>query len=60
MTPGSSTVAIRRKRPPQRGHASTSISNARRISAAHAQNFQSLGFYTRGDLDWIAAAPDAF
>ena len=37
MTPGSSTVAIRRRRPPQRGHANTSISNARRISAAHAQ-----------------------
>src|SRR5439155_1435708 len=34
---GSSTVAISRSRPPQRGHASTSTSNARRISAAHAQ-----------------------
>jgi Subunit ChlI of Mg-chelatase len=34
---GSSTVAINRSRPPQRGHASTSRSKARRISAAHAQ-----------------------
>jgi multidrug transporter EmrE-like cation transporter len=34
---GSSTVAISRSRPPQRGHASTSTSNTRRISAAHAQ-----------------------
>jgi hypothetical protein len=30
-------VAIKRKRPPQRGHASTSMSNARRIRSAHAQ-----------------------
>ena len=34
---GSSTVPIKRKRPPQREHASTSISNARRIRSAHAQ-----------------------
>src|SRR5437773_3307966 len=34
---GSSTVAIKRRRPPQRGHASTSTSNARRIRSAHAQ-----------------------
>jgi hypothetical protein len=30
-------VAIKRRRPPQRGHASTSMSNARRIRSAHAQ-----------------------
>jgi hypothetical protein len=34
---GSSTVAIKRRRPPQRGHASTSMSEARRIRSAHAQ-----------------------
>jgi len=34
---GASTVAIRRRRPPQRGQASTSMSNARLISSAHAQ-----------------------
>src|SRR5438128_1557886 len=34
---GSSTVPIKRKRPPQREHASTSISNARLIRSAHAQ-----------------------
>jgi hypothetical protein len=34
---GSSTVAITRSRPPQRGHANTSIANARRINAAHVQ-----------------------
>lgn len=33
----SSTVAINRRRPPHRGHASTSISKARRIESAHAQ-----------------------
>jgi hypothetical protein len=30
-------VAIKRRRPPQRGHVSTSMSKARRIRAAHAQ-----------------------
>ncbi len=34
---GSSTVAIKRKRPAQRGPASTSTSNARLIRSAHAQ-----------------------
>ncbi len=34
---GSSTVPSKRKRPPQREHASTSISNARLIRSAHAQ-----------------------
>jgi len=34
---GSSTVPIKRNRPPQREHASTSISNARLIRSAHAQ-----------------------
>lgn len=34
---GSSTVEISRRRPPQRGYASASISNARRIRSAHAQ-----------------------
>src|SRR5436309_7274494 len=34
---GSSTVPIKRKRPPQREHATTSISNARLIRSAHAQ-----------------------
>jgi len=37
IAPGSSTVAIKRRRPPQRGHARTSISNARLIKSAHAQ-----------------------
>jgi hypothetical protein len=37
MTRGSYTVAIRRMRPPQRGQASTSRSNALRINAAHDQ-----------------------
>jgi class 3 adenylate cyclase len=34
---GSSTVAIKRIRPPHRGHASTSMSNPRPIRSAHAQ-----------------------
>jgi hypothetical protein len=34
---GSSTVAIKRRRPPHRGHASTLMSNARRIRFAHGQ-----------------------
>src|SRR5437867_1527033 len=33
----SSMMAIKRRRPPQRGQASTSISNARRMRSAHAQ-----------------------
>jgi hypothetical protein len=48
---GSSTVAINRKRPPQRGQASTSISNARLIGAAHAQC---------GELGAAAGPPLAF
>jgi hypothetical protein len=36
MASGSSTVAIKRRRPPHRGQASTSISNARLIRSAHA------------------------
>ena len=34
MTAGSCSVAIRRSRPPQCGHARTSIANARCMSAA--------------------------
>ena len=34
---GSSTVAITRSRPPQRGQANTSIANAHRMRAAHVQ-----------------------
>jgi hypothetical protein len=37
MTTGSCTVAISRSRPPQCGHASTSIANARCMSAAQLQ-----------------------
>jgi hypothetical protein len=37
MTRGSSTMATKRRRPPQRGQVSTSISNARRMRSAHAQ-----------------------
>jgi hypothetical protein len=37
MTAGSWSVAIRRKRPPQLGHASTSMPNARCVRAARVQ-----------------------
>ena len=37
MTAGSSMVAIKRMRPAQCGQRSTSMSKARRISAAHVQ-----------------------
>ena len=37
MTAGSCSVAIRRSRPPQRGHARTSMANARCMRAAQVQ-----------------------
>ena len=37
MTAGSWSVAIRRSRPPQRGHARTSMANARSMRAAQVQ-----------------------
>ena len=37
IAPWSSTVAIKRRRRPQRGHASASMSKAHRIRSAHAQ-----------------------